>query len=340
MVYAWLQNPPLNEAASLVVAEIDAPIGINTRFEQDLENHLYEVLRANPKLTLQLVHCSLCRQWIAVSKPRRTVIGRALNQPEGLAEFSQFPHRYALSLHFDVINNDLLLWAEIYEIAAPQRVVWAQRFAQSTSARTILREPTHLVSINEARLEQTRLIAGRDTLSTVTRFPIRIFSGKSNDSGKTEIPPLIFLEQAFEASVSPHNDRRAGLALGITSIKGSMQGWSLGTYFQQLLLRPEPSLSQPDLYLHIGVNYLRLEGPGAAVFGGNQIDVNHLVNTNDDPRASLTTFQVGLEAHVKYRFGFSAFLEYIPALDSSQLISTQHLLIPFHSIGVAGMFLW
>ena len=119
-----------------------------------------------------------------------------------------------------------------------------------------------------------------------------------------------------------------------------MQGYSLGATFSQLLGRQEPSLTQPDVYLRVAAVYMRLEGPGSAVFSQNQLDINKLVNTNDDPRASLMAYQLGLEVHAKYRFGLGAFIEYIPALDGSQMIATRKALIPFHSVGVSGVFLW
>ena len=340
VIYSWLQNPPVSGPADFIVAEIDAPIGIDKRFETDIENHLYELVRANPRLPISLVHCAVCRQWMAVSGPKRTIIGRALEQPEGQEQLSHYPHLHALSLHFDVVGTDLVLWAELYEVASPQRVVWSQRFAHNTSARVLLRDPHHLISIPEAREEQKRILAGRETIQAVTRFPIRTFKGAGSTGGATQVPPLLFLDQSLEAILSPHRNKRAGLSLGVTSIKGSMQGWSFGTSYQQLLFRDEPSLTEPDLYLRAAVTFMRLEGPGSAVFSGNQIDVAHLINSNDDVRASLTTYQIGLEAHIKYRFGVSVFLEYIPQLEDSQVIATQHLLIPFHSLGVSGVFLW
>src|SRR3712207_7712874 len=47
-----------------------------------------------------------------------------------------FPHLHAISLHFDVVGSDLILGAEIYEVSPPQKVMWAQRFSHSTSARS------------------------------------------------------------------------------------------------------------------------------------------------------------------------------------------------------------
>lgn len=343
LVYSWMQTAPVAGPTNLIVAEIDAPIGVDARFEQDIENHLFDVLRSNPRLPLQLVHCAPCRQFIAVSNPKRTTIGRFLSTPEGQEQLARYPHLHALSLHFDVVGNDLHLWAEIYETKPPQKVVWSRRFSQKTSARSVLQEPTQLMSIPAARAEQRRLIEGRDTLQAVTRFPVRTFSGQSTGgTGQQagEVAPLLFLEQSLEATLSPRRNTRAGLSLGLTSIKGSLQGWSFGTSYQHLLFRNEPSLSDPDIYLRLAAVFMRLEGPGAAVFSQNQIDVNKLLNNNDDFRASLTAFQIGFETHIKYRFGLSAFVEYIPVLDSSQVIATQRFLIPFHSVGIAGVFLW
>lgn len=340
MVYDWLKSPPFGQPVSLIVAEVDGPVGVGTRFAEDVENHLFEVLRANPKLSLQLVHCSLCRNKIAVSNPKRTIIADALSTLEGAEQLRRYPHQYALSLHFDLAGGDLALWAEIYETAPPQRIAWARRFSVETSSRAVLQEPTRLVGIPEARAEQRRLIEGRDTLQLVTRFPIRNFAPKEGATGSaTSITPLIFVEQSVEATLSPRRAQRAGLSVGVTSIKDSLQGWTVGAHFQQLLGRAEPSLTQPDVYLRAGVTFLRLEGPGAAPFANSQLDVAKLANDKDEPRASLTAFQLGIEAHVKYRFGFLAFVEYMPVLDNS-LIATQRLIVPVHSVGFAGVLRW
>jgi len=340
MVYTWLQGAPVSGPTSLVVAEIDAPVGVDHRFDEEIENHLYELLRANPKLPLSLVHCALCRQTMAVSNPKRTVMGRALNMPEGQEMLSHYPHTYALALHFDVVERDLALWAEIYEIASPQRVVWAKRYSTSTSSRALLQDPNHLVSISEAREEQRKIIAGHDSMQTITRFPVRTFAAASNANTTAEIPPVIFLEQWLEGIMGPHRNRRAGVGFGLTSIKDAMQGWSLGASYAQLLFRDEPSLTQPDVWVRFAATYMRLEGPQAAVFGSNQLDVNHLINSDDTPRAGLMGYQLGIEVFAKNRIGLGAFVEYIPLLDSNQAIATRNILVPFHSLGVTGVFLW
>lgn len=339
MVHSWLRETPFQGSTPLIVAEIDAPIGIDHRFEEAIENHLFEVLRANPKLPLQLVHCSICRQWAAISSPKRTIIGRAIEQKELNDQFRKYPHLHALSLHFDVVANDLVLWAEVYETAPPQKIVWSKRFSGATSARSVLQEPTKLVSIAEARAEQRRLLEGRDSLQAVTRFPIRTFRPK-NDLASTGLPPLIFLEQSFEAAIAPAKTQRVGLGIGLTSIQGTLQGWSFGASYMTLLGRREPSLSQPDLYFRAGVTYLRLEGPGSAVFSESQLDIPRMLSRDEEPRASMTAFQIGVEARVKYRFGLAAFIEHVPVLNQSSLIATQRVLVPFHSIGFAGVLLW
>jgi hypothetical protein len=85
---------------------------------------------------------------------------------------------------------------------------------------------------------------------------------------------------------------------------------------------------------------MRVQGPGAAPFATDQLDIAHLTDAQTDPSASLTAMQIGLEAHAKYRFGFAAFVEYIPALANSSTIATQNMIIPVHSVGFAGVFFW
>ena len=339
LVYSWLKTPPLSGQHNIVLTEISAPVGLDQRFANVIENRLYDLLQANPGLQLTLTHCSACLQYAVVARPTQTVLSRAIDQPEVIANLLKAaPNQLGLSLNFEATGRTLTLRAQIFEIAPPQKVVWARAFNSSLDSREVLRDASPLISIDEAREQQRQLLRGHESLSTNTRFEIRNFAGEGD---LKTLPPLVFLSQSLEASLSPRKNRKFALEVGFTSIKSSLQGWSVGGHFSQLLGRSQPSLMEPDVYAFIGATYMSLQGPGAAPFASDILDVRTIINAQDEPVAGMTLLRAGFEALVKYRFGLDLYIEYIPVLSKSEIIKTQKsLLIPFHDFGLSLVVQW
>lgn len=338
LVYQWLKNPPVSTQTHLVLADVSAPVGLDSRFNDLIENRLFELFLKNPQLQLSLVHCSSCLQYVAVSNPQKTIIRRGIDQPEALSGFLKIaPHTLGLAMNFEAQGRELILQAHIFELAPPQKIVWAQRFSTHMGVRQSLREAAPLMSLESARKIQNEMIQGNDRLKFVTRMQIHSFqSQKPNYT----IMPLIFAEQSIEGESLPARNQRFGLSAGITSIRDSYSGWTLGGHYSRLMLRDTPSLIHPDLYWFFGAHYMRLQGVGAVVFTEDQLDIAKLLKENEDPKASLTAYHYGFEVFVKYRFGLAVYLEYIPALDNSKIIAKENFILPYNGLGTALVFQW
>ena len=193
-----------------------------------------------------------------------------------------------------------------------------------------------MISLDQARKEQRLLLEGRDPSQFVTRLSIRNFSG---EQAQTPVP-LLFAEQSFETVLLPQRKQRAAFTLGFASLKDTLEGWSAGGHLASLLMRETPSLSQPDLYWFAGFHYVRLKGPGAAVFQEGQINVDTLLG-GKEPKASMVAWRLGVELFVKYRLGINAFIEYIPTLKDSETVAEESLLgIPYHDWGISMVIKW
>src|SRR5690606_31682323 len=139
----------------------------------------------------------------------------------------------------------------------------------------------------------------------------------------------------------PRRDRRMGVTVGFTSIKDSLTGWSAGGQYQQLLWRDRPSIIHPDLYVVFGMHYMRLRGPQAAVFGQEELDIARILDEGVEPKATLVAWRLGLEAHIKHRYGFIAFMEYMPLLNESETLAKDTFLgMPYHNFGGGLVIRW
>ncbi|MCX6127112.1 MAG: hypothetical protein NTV34_20505, partial [Proteobacteria bacterium] len=175
-------------------------------------------------------------------------------------------------------------------------------------------------------------------LKFVTRATMRMFSIISSAGfGATSNAPVLFLEQSVESQLLPKKDRRMAFTIGATSIDKAMWGYSVGGHFANLLFKNEPSLIYPDVYLILGMQFVRMRGPAALIYGAEELDIDKIRNQSSEPRASLMTYRLGVEAHIKNRFGALIFIENAPTLSKSRLIKQEKLLgITYHNYG-AGM---
>jgi hypothetical protein len=337
LVFNWIEQNPLTEKSDLVLAEVSAPIGVDGRFLDFVENRLFELLKDNSKIGISLVYCGVCSEMVAKSDRLATHISRGIDQPEVLEAMSaKFPNRKGLSLTFEVEGRDLVLRSTIFQLNGRQEILWANRISTSRSSRRLLREASPLISLNAARSQQNLLLEGRDPLQMATRFTVRNFEAKEN------VPqPLIFIEQSVEAVLLPKRKHRAAVTFGFSSIKSAMEAWSVGGHFASLLMTDKPSLINPDLYWFLGFHYVRMRGPQAEIFASEQIDIDKILNKKDEPRASIVTWRLGLETHVKYRFGGTAFIEYVPQLKESEIFTENRLLfVPYHNWGIGMLVRW
>lgn len=338
LVYEWKKRSPATDPLNLVLAEIIAPVGLDDRFQVEVENRLYEVLRLNPGLPISLVHCSLCTRMVAKSTPKGTIITRGIDQMDALLDLEkQMPGRTALALHFEAVGRELQLRARIFQLQPPQKIIWAKTLSTSMSARRALQDPTRIVGLDEARREQEAIIAGRSTISVTTRPVLRMFNSANS---AIQVAPLPFFEQSFESELLPARTVNSAITFGFSSLKDSLSAWTVGGHVAKML--GEPSLTRPDLYMFLGVHYIRMRGPTAAVFSadGENFFLQG-IRPGAEPKASLVAFRLGLEVHVKYRLGMLAFVENVPLLKESKTVEQKSLLgIPYHAMGWGVVWRW
>lgn len=338
MVYSWKSSPPLNMKKGVVLTEITAPVGLDDRFSVFVENRLYEILQLNKDLPIELVHCTVCQQYIVKSTPKGTMISRGIDQPEVLKNLLEaFPDKIGLSLRFEAEGRELVLRATFFELDAKQKIVWARSYSTSMSARRVLRDGAPLVSLETARNQQRQILAGKDPLEITTRFTVSMFSGKAGNT----VAPLPFFEQSFEAVPLPRRNLRAAFTAGFISLKDSLEAWSVGGHVAKLMGAKSPSLVNPDYYWFLGLNYIRMRGPGAEVFNAGEIDVARMLDRGIEPKASITNWRLGVETHIKYKFGMLAYLQYSPQLKKSEIINTTSVLgIPYQAVGWGIVIRW
>ncbi len=344
LVYEWLENPPFNAETLVSLVEVSGPIGLDHGFVQSVENRLFQLLKVNPHTQIKLSYCSICMQYIAKANPEKTVFSRVIDQPEALEYLSKaYPSRKALSLQFEAEGKDLVLRASIFELTQDQKIVWANSFNTVFTARRLLREDSPLKSQTMARDEQMKILSRKDPMEFVTRISFRSFDANPSGLPSTfnAVAPLIFLEQSFEGIKLPDQDLRLALDIGFTSIQNAYEGWLVGGHVANLLLRKTPSLMNPDIYFIAGFHFIRLRGPGALVFGSQQLDINQILNTKAEPKASMVGWKWGFETHIKHRFGAFTVLEYYPVLKKSKIVETSRILsVPYQSIGAGMVIRW
>jgi len=338
LVYEWKKKSPATDPLQLILAEIIAPVGLDDRFQLAVENRLYEVLRLNPDLPITLVHCSLCSRMVAKSTPQGTIITRGIDQMDALVELEkQMPGRIALALHFEAVGRELQLRARIFQLQPPQKIIWAMTLSTSMSARRALQDPTRIIGLDEARREQNEIIAGRSPISISTRPVLRMFNSANS---AVQVAPLPFFEQSVESQLLPERKVTSAITFGFSSLKDSLSAWTVGGHVAKLL--GESSLTQPDLHMFLGVHYIRMRGPTAAVFSadGENLFLQQ-IRPGAEPKASLVAFRLGLEVHVKYRLGMLVFLENIPLLKESKTVDTKSGFgFPYHAMGWGVLWRW
>lgn len=339
MVFSWLKKPPFREVSAVTLVELSAPLGLDERFSDLVENRLYELLRSHPELPLSIVYCGICRQFVTYSSQKATVLGRGIDNPQvfdGL--LLEGENKKALSLKFEAQGKDLVLFAYIFELKSPQKILWAERYSQSSSSRTLLRQPYPLISMDDAKKEQNMILQGREPYELVTRIVVRQYSLEKKE---LILPPLIFLEQNIDSILLPDRKRRASFGFGFMSIKNYIEAWTVSTRILNLLIENHPSLYQPDFYWFVGFSYTRMRGDGARPYGDKQVDFDRILDPTNEPKATLTSWMLGLETHVKYRYGFHAFIENTPLLNGNDHFKSESLLgIPYHAFGAGMVWRW
>lgn len=344
LVHDWELHPPFSSSQLVALAEINAPIGLNEQFTMLVENHLLDLLVKISSTNVRLARCSACTKMVVKSTKSGTYIGRGIDQPELLKELaSSGGAKTGLSLSFEAEGKTLVLRAQFFSFAEPgQPIVWAKSYSTSMSSRLALQNDEHLMTLQEARETQNKMLHKEELLQFVTRFSFTNFKlNNAGNTGASNITPHLFVEQSVEGVVLPRRSMRIAFTVGATSIEKVMSGYSVGGHVAKLLNKLEPSLANPDLYFFAGFQYIRLRGAGATPYGAEELDIARIRRDNREPRAAFIAYRIGLEAHVKHRFGLFTFLEKVPAFNKSEVLGTYDVLgMSFHGVGLGMVIKW
>jgi hypothetical protein len=337
-------NPPFPTKTLVALTEIDAPVGLDERFEVVTENHLIDLLLSLSKTHIQLAHCGACRKFVVKSTKAGTYMGRGSDQPEVLKDLAAGAGaHFGLSLNFEAATNALILNAQIFSLTeSGQPIVWARKYTTSMHSRLALQSDSNLMTLAEAQQAQRNIINRRDPLEWVSRVTMSLFTAGPGMGGQSSVnAPLLFAEQSIEGILLPRMNRRMAFTVGATSIEKSMSGYMVGGHFSQLLLRNTPSLIIPDLYGFFGFHFYRLRGPAAAPFGAKQFDLYSILKSSTEPKASFVMYRLGVELHAKHRLGALVFIENSPQFNDSDAIATSRVIgIPYHAFGMGVMIKW
>ncbi|MDX2010322.1 MAG: hypothetical protein SFW67_09035 [Myxococcaceae bacterium] len=340
LVYGWTQEPPFPVDTPVVLTGVTVPVSLGTGLEAYLENHLASLVTKNPKSHVQLVHCPACSAWVVRSGPVGTVVTRGYDDPEALAQGGLGPGgKHALFLDFEAEGASLVLRARLTTLDPSLRIVAARTLTTSTSKPALLRSGERLVSAQEARKEYLEALGGRGLFLVPVRFGVRAYAtGTNTNFGNV---PFLWLSTGLEAAFSQARAWTASINAGFSWLPQSHVAVMAQGRISRLLTGSSTSLTWPDLYGFFGAGVMYGQGRSMLAFRNTNPTIDDIINTNtnNEPRATLGLFSLGLELRVKNRISLIAFLETLPAIEITDNIGTYvNFLIRFQSFGVEVSF--
>ncbi len=340
LVYGWTKEPPFQVDTPVVLTGVTVPVSLGTGLEAFLENHFASLVTKNPKSRVQLVHCPACASWVVHSGTKGTVVSRGFDVPETLAQSGFVAgSKHALFLDFEAEGASLVLRARITTLDASLRIVSAKTLTTTTSKPALLRSGERLVSAAEARQEYLDALGGRGLFLVPVRFGVRAYaSGTNSNFGNT---PFLWISTGLEAAFSQARAWTASINAGFSWLPQSHVAVMAQGRISRLLSGNTTSLTWPDLYGFFGAGVMYGQGATMLNFRNTRPTIDDIRNTttNNEPRATLGIFSLGLELRVKNRISLIAFLETLPAIEITDNIGTYvNFLIRFQSFGVEVAF--
>jgi len=334
LVYQWTQAPVFADPTPVVLAGVTVPVGLGTGLSGLVENHLAGVILANPRTQVQLVHCPTCSATVVHSGPESTVVSRGIDDPELLAKLGADTGRYALFVDVAAEGSWLVLRARITRLSPELPIVWSHTITAPVSAPSLLRDPGHLTSADEARQAYLDLLRGRGPITIPVRFNLRTFA-PGWDGGGVPPPPLVWLETGVEFEPTPGSPWTSSLMIGGTFIPQAYKGVLVQGRVGRLLTGRTRSLIRPDLYAFGGVAMMNLSGPASLAFQVAPADAAQIIAAfvGGDSGVTLGALQLGLDGRLGQRIGFSVAGEYYPALRNSTNIGFRSILgVHYHAV--------
>lgn len=350
LVYGWTAQPVFERPTPVVLADVTVPVGLGTGLQAMVENHLADVLSHHPTANLQLVHCPQCMTTVVRSGPAATVVTRGIDDPDVLAELGADTGRHALFLDLEAEGSALVLRARLTRLTPELPIVWSHTIASVAGTPALLRDPTHLKSAGEARDEYLAALRDRGPLTIPLRFAVRTYA-QPRPSGSytcttvgstptygypyytcnyvadplgTPPPPMVWLQSGVELGATRGGGWVESLLLGYSFIPQAYQGVMAQGRISRLLTGRVRSLTRPDLYLFAGGAVTTVWGPATGSFSNELLDADAILAAaaGDGPRTSFGALQLGLEARLGTRIGFSWFLESLPSFVPSPNIGS------------------
>jgi len=319
LVFQWNEAPPFEANTPVVLGGLSVPYGLGTGLEALLENHLYELLLRQPRAHLKPVHCPACTGMVVQSKPEGTVLARGFELPGALARIAPNPNvKHVLFLDFEAEGSNLVLRAKLTALEEGLPIVAAKTVTTSTAAPALLRDPRNLKSASEARREYTDLLRGRDRFFFPVRATARIYASPKDGAAPS---PFVWFDVGAETFFTQEQQWGGGVSLGLTSLRGLHEGWSVGAHAVRLVSGATRSLTRPDVYLVAGGSILDMKGQNVRPFLRDPTSAAELKNQLDgkEPRATVATWRVGMELRIKNRFSAMLFGEAVPTANNKAL---------------------
>lgn len=326
LVYRWTQAPPFADATPVVVADVTVPVGLGTGLAGLLENHLAELLLANPATNVQLSACPTCTAVVVRSGPEGTVVSRGLDDPETLAKLGGPGGRHALYVDVAAEGAWLVLRARITRLTPDLPIVHSQTISSAVGAPSLLRHPMRLKSAAEAREEYLDALEDRSPFTIPIKFAVRTYA--AGDSG---IPPapIIWLQTGFETALTQARRWTASIVLGYAWLPDAYDGFMVQSRMSRLISGQTRSLTGPDVYLFIGGALMTVDGQAVLL----------LSDEGGEGRGTFAGLHLGLEMRVGNRIGAAVFLENMPAFnDSTRVGDFVDFGLDFHSFGAEVSF--
>src|SRR5204863_7824752 len=193
LVYGWTKQPIFEAPTPVVLASVTVPVGLGTGLQALLENHIAEVLLANPSTNMTLVHCPTCSAVVVHSGPEGTVVSRGIDDPDALVELGGATGQKALFIDVEAEGAWLVLRAHITELTPDLPIVWSYTLSTSAGTPPLLRQPQNLKSAADARQEYVDALHDRGPITVPLRFVIRTYAQPDNPEAIAP-PPYLWLQ--------------------------------------------------------------------------------------------------------------------------------------------------
>jgi hypothetical protein len=344
LVLGWKTEPVFAEATPVVLASVTVPVGMGAGMEALVENHLAEVLSANPATNVQLVHCPSCTSVVVHSGPEATVVSRGIDNPDALAQLEDTATQGQHALYVDIEAEGafLVLRARLTRLTAQRPIVWSHTIASSTSVPSMLRAPQQLMTADEARDAYLDALQGRGEVRVPLRVVVRTYA-QPPDQAAVAPPPFLWFQSGAELALTRGAGWTGSLIGGFSFIPDAYMGIMGQARASRLITGRVRSHSRPDVYAFFGASVTNVWGPGTEPFSGQVLTGDDiLTNQNEDiiNRDTFGTLQGGLDVRVGSRMGMSAYFEHMPSMRENPNMGAYVTIlnVPFQSFGTEVAF--